>query len=145
MLPEHGHDAVPAGAARWHAAGRTRESAGTFPIAWDTQAELIILDVVTPDQTRRPAGFCAVKSAEQQAALSLHRTRDLLVRQRTQLVNMIRGLLAEFGIVIPDGVERALGLARQIQANEAMPDVPATAEEVLSLLGPAQDPFLIER
>jgi transposase len=86
-----------------------------------------------------------VKSAEQQAAVSLHRTRDLLVRQRTQLVNMIRGLLAEFGIVIPDGVERALGLARQIPANEAMPDVPATAEEVLNLLGPAQDPFLIER
>ena len=61
--------------------------------------------------TRPTMRFVAVKSAEQQAALSLHRTRDLLVRQRTQLVNMIRGLLAEFGIVMPDGVERALGLA----------------------------------
>jgi transposase len=45
--------------------------------------------------------FVAVKPVEQQAALSQHRTRDLLVRQRTQLVNMIRGLLAEFGIDIP--------------------------------------------
>jgi transposase len=84
--------------------------------------------------TRPTMRFVAVKSAEQQAALSLHRTRDLLVRQRTQLVNMIRGLLAEFGIVMPDGVERALGLARQIHTNEALPDVPATAQEVLNLL-----------
>ena len=35
--------------------------------------------------------------AEQQAALSMHRTRDLLVKQRTQLINMIRGLLADEG------------------------------------------------
>jgi transposase len=84
--------------------------------------------------TRPTMRFVAVKSAEQQAALSLHRTRDLLVRQRTQLVNMIRGLLAEFGIVLPDGVERALGLARQIHAKEAVPDVPAAAQDVLNLL-----------
>ena len=48
--------------------------------------------------TRPTMRFVAVKSPEQQAALALHRTRDLLVKQRTQLVNMIRGLLAEFGI-----------------------------------------------
>ena len=47
--------------------------------------------------------FVAIKSTEQQAALSMHRTRDLLVKQRTQLVNMIRGLLAEFGVDIPRG------------------------------------------
>ena len=57
--------------------------------------------------------FVPVKSPEQQAALSMHRTRDLLVKQRTQLVNMIRGLLAEFGIDIPKGLERALLKARQ--------------------------------
>ena len=54
--------------------------------------------------TRPTMRFVAVKSAEQQATSSLHRTRDLLVRQRTQLVNMIRGILAEFGIVMADGV-----------------------------------------
>src|SRR3990170_4978476 len=42
--------------------------------------------------------FVPVKSPEQQAALALPRPRDLLVKQRTQLVNMIRGVLAEFGI-----------------------------------------------
>ncbi|WP_280822662.1 IS110 family transposase [Pseudaminobacter soli (ex Li et al. 2025)] len=84
--------------------------------------------------TRPTMRFVAMKSAEQQAALSLHRTRNLLVKQRTQLVNMIRGLLAEFGIDIPEGLERALGLARQIAAKEAAPDVPAMAIQILDLL-----------
>ena len=51
--------------------------------------------------TRPTMRFVPVKSPEQQAALSMHRTRDLLVKQRTQLINMIRGLLAEFGVDIP--------------------------------------------
>ncbi|MGY4230191.1 transposase [Bradyrhizobium sp. USDA 4503] len=41
--------------------------------------------------------FVAVKSAEQQAAAVVFRARDLLVRQRTQTINAIRGHLAEFG------------------------------------------------
>ena len=53
--------------------------------------------------TRPTMRFVAVKSCEQQAALSIHRARDLLVKQRTQLINMMRGLLAEFGIDIPVG------------------------------------------
>ena len=56
--------------------------------------------------------YVAIKSVEQQAALTLHRTRDLLVKQRTQLVNMIRGLLAEFGIEIPRGITQALTFVR---------------------------------
>jgi transposase len=84
--------------------------------------------------TRPTMRFVAMKSAEQQAALSLHRTRNLLVKQRTQLVNMIRGLLAEFGIDVPEGLERALGLARQIAAKEATPDVPPMAMQILGLL-----------
>jgi transposase len=42
--------------------------------------------------TRPTMRFVPVESPEQQAALSMHRTRDLLVKQRTQLINMIRGL-----------------------------------------------------
>jgi transposase len=49
----------------------------------------------------------------------MHRTRDLLVKQRTQLINMIRGLLAEFGVDIPKGLERALLMARQIVMGAA--------------------------
>jgi transposase len=58
--------------------------------------------------TRPTMRLVPVKSPEQQAALSMHRTRDLLVKQRTQLINMIRGRLAEFGVDIPKGLERAL-------------------------------------
>jgi transposase len=84
--------------------------------------------------TRPTMRFVAIKSPDQQAALSLHRSRNLLVKQRTQLVNMLRGLQAEFGIDIPEGLERALGLARRIASNEATPDVPPTAVQILELL-----------
>jgi transposase len=47
--------------------------------------------------------FVAVKTADQQAVLMLHRTRDLLVRQRTMLANALRAHLAEFGIVTDRG------------------------------------------
>ena len=47
--------------------------------------------------------FVAVKTAEQQALGMLFRTRDLLVRQRTQTINALRGHLAEFGVIAPQG------------------------------------------
>ena len=53
--------------------------------------------------TRPTMRFVAVKSPEQQSLLMLHRSRSLLVRQRTMLVNAIRAHLAEFGIVAPLG------------------------------------------
>jgi transposase len=84
--------------------------------------------------TRPTMRFVAMKSTEQQAALSLHRTRNLLVKQRTQVVNMMRGLLAEFGIDIPEGLERALGLARKIAAGQVTPDVPEMAMQILEHL-----------
>jgi transposase len=77
--------------------------------------------------------FVPVKSPEQQAALSIHRTRDLLVKQRTQTINMIRGLLAEFGIDIPKGLERALLMARQIVDGKS-PDVPIEAAKIVGTL-----------
>ena len=56
--------------------------------------------------TRPTMRFVAVKSAEQQSVLMLHRTRELMVRQRTMLVNAIRAHMAEFGIVAPVGIPR---------------------------------------
>ena len=50
--------------------------------------------------------FVAVKTKEQQARGMLFHTRDLLVRQRTQTINALRGHLAEFGFVAPQGWER---------------------------------------
>src|SRR3977135_3538940 len=57
----------------------------------------------------RPTLRCtAVKSAEQQSVLMLHRTRDLLVRQRTMLVNALRGHMAELGVIAPKGIRRVV-------------------------------------
>jgi len=83
--------------------------------------------------TRPTMRFVPVKSQEQQAALSMHRTRDLFVKQRTQLVNMMRGLLAEFGIDIPQGINRALEKARAVVDGE-VPDVPFDAVRIIERL-----------
>jgi len=55
--------------------------------------------------TRPSMRFVPVKTEEQQAALTVHRARDLLIRQRTQLTNALRAHLAEFGIVAEQGRE----------------------------------------
>jgi transposase len=56
------------------------------------------------EAVRRPTmRFVRIKSPEQQGQLMQHRTRDLLMRQRTQLINALRGHLAEFGIVAAQG------------------------------------------
>jgi transposase len=58
------------------------------------------------EAVRRPRmRFVHVKSAEQQGRLMQHRTRDLLLRQRTQVINALRAHLAELGIVAAQGRE----------------------------------------
>lgn len=54
--------------------------------------------------TRPTMRFVPIKSEEQQSVLMLHRVRELLIRQRTMLINALRGHLAEFGIVTRQGV-----------------------------------------
>jgi transposase len=76
--------------------------------------------------TRPTMRFVPVKSAEQQAVLMVHRTRDLLVRQRTMLVNALRGHLAELGIVAAQGIARVTQLAA-IVFDEADGRLPAFA------------------
>src|SRR3974377_329303 len=56
------------------------------------------------EAVRRPTmRFVRIKTAEQQGQLMQHRTRDLLMRQRTQLINALRAHLAELGIVAAQG------------------------------------------
>jgi len=62
-------------------------------------------------------GYVAVKTEEQQARAMLFRTRDLLVRQRTQLINALRGHLAEHGVVAPQGPANVKGLAEAIESE----------------------------
>ena len=83
--------------------------------------------------TRPTMRFVAIKSPEQQSVLALHRTRDLLIRQRTQLVNMIRAQLAEFGIALAKGIQHALKLVGQLVDGEAL-NIPSLANKVLITL-----------
>ncbi len=53
--------------------------------------------------TRPTMRFVPVKGKEQQGVLMLHRTRELLIRQRTMLINALRAHLSEFGIVMRQG------------------------------------------
>lgn len=80
--------------------------------------------------TRPTMRFVAVKSPEQQSILALHRTRNLLIRQRTQLVNMMRAQLAEFGIVLAKGIQHALRLAGQL-VEGVVQDIPPLAVKVI--------------
>ncbi len=84
--------------------------------------------------TRPTMRFVPVKTADQQAALVLHRTRDLLVRQRTVLINALRGHMAEFGIVAPQGATRVGELVAEIVAGEDSGPLPRLARQALLVL-----------
>jgi transposase len=77
--------------------------------------------------------FVAIKSPEQQSMLALHRGRDLLIRQRTQLANLIRGQLAEFGIVLAKGIHHVLNLVGRLLDGETL-GIPALARKVVLAL-----------
>src|SRR6201990_1180267 len=77
--------------------------------------------------------FVPVKTADQQAAVLLHRGRERLVRQRTGLVNALRAHLAEFGVIAPQGL-RNVGKLIAIVRDEADARLPVLARPVLAVL-----------
>ena len=84
--------------------------------------------------TRANMRFVETKTPEQQSCLMLHRTRHLLIRQQTAVINAIRAHLAEFGIVAPLGrlgVEALLGVV----ADPKDQRVPEVARACLAALG----------
>jgi len=83
--------------------------------------------------TRPSMRFVAVKTKEQQAALMLHRARQLLVRQRTMLSNAIRGHLSELGIVSAKGRNGTDELL-EIIGKDADSRIPLAARSVLKVL-----------
>ena len=62
--------------------------------------------------------FVEVKTEDQQARAMLFRTRELLVRQRTQLINALRGNLAEHGVVAPQGQANVKELAQAVEEEK---------------------------
>ena len=66
--------------------------------------------------------FVPIKSAEQQATLMLHKTRELLVKQRTMSVNALRGHLSEFGIIAAKGIGRVDELLELAESDTTLPE-----------------------
>jgi transposase len=83
--------------------------------------------------TRPSMRFVPIKSEQQQSGLMLHRSRQLLVRQRTMLANAIRGHMAELGIISAKGRNGTAELLEVI-ANAADDCIPAVAQLSLNAL-----------
>ena len=79
--------------------------------------------------TRPTMRFVAVKNIEHQAVLMLHKSRDLMVRQRTMLINALRGHLAEYGIVTGIGAGSVTAMLKTLL--ERQEELPAHARSAL--------------
>jgi transposase len=87
------------------------------------------------EAAQRPSmRFVAVKSEQQQAAGLVFRTRDLLVRQRTQLINAIRGHLTEYGWIAPKGPSHVAMLADMIEEEEMASSLPEATHAMFRLM-----------
>jgi transposase len=76
--------------------------------------------------------FVVPKSEQTQAAALVFRARDLLVGQRTQIINALRGHLAEFGIVAPKGPARVPQLVQAVE--DPVEPIPELARPILRML-----------
>ena len=83
--------------------------------------------------TRSNMRFVPVKSAERQGVLVLHRTRDLLMRQRTMILNAIRGHMAEFGVIAAQGPRKVMELIQRLRSDQEL-GLPESARAALHAL-----------
>lgn len=84
-------------------------------------------EAISEAASRANMRFVPVKSAEKQASTVAFKTRDLLVRQRSQMINALRGHVGEFGIIAPQGVAHASKMGDWIKsANCSLPDAART-------------------
>jgi transposase len=89
-------------------------------------------EAISEAASRPSMRFVPVKNCQSQAQAMVLKRRTLLVGQRTQLVNALRGHATEFGLVVPRGTENVVPLLAKIAADEAMP---ALARELCAELG----------
>ena len=78
--------------------------------------------------------FVPIKNGEQQALLSIHRARQGFVKARTAQANQIRGLLSEYGIVMPQGIGNITKRLPEI-LEDVEKDLPGTFLQLLQRLG----------
>ncbi|CAN7465450.1 IS110 family transposase [Cupriavidus necator] len=83
--------------------------------------------------TRPTMRFVPIKNIEQQAVLSLHRVRQGFIKARTAQANQIRGLLAEYGLVVPQGIAY-IALRVPDLIEDATNDLPGTFRQLIDRL-----------
>jgi transposase len=88
------------------------------PFVKRSKSDAIDAEAICEAAQRSSMRYAAIKTEAQQAAGMVFRTRDLLVRQRTQLINAIRGHLTEFGWVAPKGPSHIGVLASLLEEGE---------------------------
>jgi transposase len=93
--------------------------------------DAIDAEAICEAMSRPTMRFVPIKTAEQQAALTMLGVRDLLVKQRTMLINALRGHAAEFGVTAAKGPQQVGELLRRLTTGEG---VPALAREMLAML-----------
>jgi transposase len=81
--------------------------------------------------TRPNMRFVPVKTEDQQSVLVLHRSRDLLMRQRTMILNAIRAHLAEFGMITAQGPRKVVDLVQRLNEPDNGLDLPVFARSAL--------------
>ncbi|HWX32402.1 MAG TPA: IS110 family transposase [Steroidobacteraceae bacterium] len=93
--------------------------------------DAIDAEAICEAMSRPTMRFVPVKTAEQQAALTMLGVRDLLVKQRTMLINAIRGHAAEFGVTVAKGPKQVIELLQRLTDDAG---VPALVREMVGLL-----------
>jgi transposase len=93
--------------------------------------------------TRPSMRFVKVRSIANQAVLMRHKVREMLVGQRTQLLNGLRGHLGELGVIAAQGPNKARALGEAISDGEVVPDMPDIPPCVRDALKPLADQITV--
>ena len=103
--------------------------------------DAIDAEAICEAMSRPKMRFVPVKTAEQQAALTMLGVRDLLVKQRTMLINAIRGYAAEFGVTVAKGPKQVTELLQRLATDQG---VPVLAREMVGVLASQLDGLAIK-
>jgi transposase len=107
--------------------------------------DMVDAEAICEAVTRPTMRFIPIKTASQQSILMVHKSRALLIRQRTMLVNALRGHLTEIGIVAPVGIERTAELVGRVLAHEPTElDVPPLVTDIVVSLAKQIDSLTAE-
>jgi len=104
----------------------------TKPYVKRGKNDAVDADAICEAMSRPGMRFVPIKSPEQQATLMLHKTRELLVKQRTMSVNALRGHLSEFGIVAAKGIGRVDELLDLAESDATLPNAARASVKVLA-------------